>query len=265
MAGESILDHLDSEAVVLFLGTHPDDEHTVGPLLARAADVCRKVVVLCLTGGESGWNLHREDLTRTLADVRRQEFHSAMAVLGCEPIMLDYVNGLTRAHPDGLAVLDYEETAVARWRSPGGRDASVDEVLARWSSQSGDPVQRVLEIFRREKPTVVINFDPLVGYTNHIEHMAAAKVALAAVKQYNSAGDARAALFYAHSPDQQVKGAERIKTADLSRAGGKDYRQIADVSQMFYESQYGSRGSDRAAKYMFAWHDEQLIEKAPLD
>ena len=42
----------------------------------------------------------------------------------------------------------------------------------------------------------------------------------------------------------------------------KDYRKVADASQDFYESQYGTRGSDRAARYLYAHHDQQLIECA---
>lgn len=264
MSNSSILDYLNSDAVIVYVGAHPDDEHTVGPLLARAVDLCRKVTVASLTKGGSGWNLHREDLTQTLCQLREKEFKASMKVLGCHPVMFDYTNGLSQAHPDGLAVLEPEAPAVARWRAPGGRDGSTDEILQRWTSEGGDPVQRILTLFKAEKPTVVMVFDPIKGYTNHPEHVVVSQVATEAVKIYNRTAATAATLFYSYSPADDIPGAERIETTTLSKMGGKDYRAIADEAQMCYQSQYGTRGSEQAKKYMFAWHDQQLIQKAAI-
>ncbi|MBN2583730.1 MAG: PIG-L family deacetylase [Planctomycetes bacterium] len=261
MAAESILDRFQEDTVVVYVGAHPDDEHTVGPLLAYAADCCREVTVVCLTRGESGWNLHKEDLTRTLGDVRQAEFEAAVRTLGCTPMMLDYVNGTSKAHPDGLAVQDYEDTAITRWRATRGDGSnSVESIRARWTRETGDPVDRLAQIFQEKQPTVVIAFEPGKGYTNHPEHVAMALVTRDALAKHNQSAKVKATLYWSHNPTDDVPGAERIMTDALSKAGGKDYRKIADTSQDFYESQYGSRGSERAAKNLYHHHDQQLIE-----
>lgn len=260
---DSILNYFTPDAVAIYVGAHPDDEHTIGPLLARAADVCCKVTVACFTRGESGWNLHREDLTQTLAQMREKEFMAAMKVLGCHGIMFDYINGTSTAHPQGLAVLEREDAAAKRWHAPGGRD-SLDDIRARWTRQAGDPVQRLVELFNRERPTVVMVFDPVKGYTNHDEHVAVSLATTEAVKKYNATADRPAALFYSYSPSNDLPEAERIFSSALTSLGNKDYRAIADQSQMCYESQYGTRGSADAEKYMFRWHDQQLMLKAEV-
>ncbi|HOI54316.1 MAG TPA: PIG-L family deacetylase [Phycisphaerae bacterium] len=264
MPAESILDCFRKDAVVLYVGAHPDDEHTVGPLLAFAADRCRELTVVCLTEGQSGWNLHKEDLSRTLAQVRRAEFEAAVRTLGGEPMMLDYVNGTSRAHPEGLAVHDDEETAFRRWKAieRSTRDNTLEGIRERWVRQTGDPVARLAGIFRQKQPTVVLVFEPGRGYTNHPEHVAVAQVTREALGQYNRAAKAKATLYYTHNPDDDVPGAERIRTERLSEIGGRDYRKVADRSQEFYESQYGTHGSEQAAKYYYAHHDEQLIQCA---
>jgi LmbE family N-acetylglucosaminyl deacetylase len=264
MAAESILEHFQKDAVVVYVGAHPDDEHTVGPLLAFAADRCRELTVVCLTQGQSGWNLHKEDLTRTLAQVRRAEFEAAVRTLGGEPMMLDYVNGTSMAHPEGLAVHEDEQAALRRWRTieRGTYDNTVEGIRQRWTRQTGDPVARLADIFRRKQPTVVLVFEPGRGYTNHPEHIAVSQVTREALGQYNREAKVKAMLYYTHNPEDDVPGAERIRTERLSEIGGRDYRQVADRSQDFYESQYGARGSEQAAKYSYAHHDEQLIQCA---
>ena len=142
----SFLESLRPDDVVLFAGTHADDETLSGPLLAYCADHCREVVVSCMTRGESGHNLTREDLTHTLSQVREMEFRASVGAFGGLPIMLDYVNATSRAHPGGLAILDPDPQARERWGTAVVQ--TLDGVLARWTSQTGSPVEALLTILR---------------------------------------------------------------------------------------------------------------------
>ncbi len=260
--GDSILDRFHRDAVVMFVGPHPDDETVVSPLLAFAVDRCREVFVVSLTRGEAGWNLHKEDLARTLAQVREAELRAAARVLGFTPVVLDYINGQSQAHPDGLAVLEREPEAFARWRSGGGPGESTEAVRRRWTSQAGDPLQRLVRLFREKKPTVVLTYDPDKGFTNHVEHKALAPVVLEAVREHNRSAATRAVLYYAYNPADTVPDAERIMTRSLCEAGAKDYRGIAWESRACYESQFGTRGSARRDEQAALWQDQQLVKLA---
>jgi len=244
----SFLDGLGPDDVVVFAGAHPDDETVVGALLACCADRCREVVVVSLTRGESGHNLARADLTQTLAQVREKEFNAAVRALGCTPVMFDYVNGVSRAHPQGLAVLEPHELAVKRWRAAGRQEP--DAIRARWTEQTGDPVETLLALFRDKHPSVVITFELKRGFSGHPEHVAMARVTLEAVRAYNRSAGAPAALYCVYPPSESVEGAERISGDDLNRAGRKDYLAMADACKSLYESQFGPRGSETSARYI---------------
>ncbi|NLF33229.1 MAG: PIG-L family deacetylase [Planctomycetes bacterium] len=254
MGTEPLLDRLQADDVVVFVGAHPDDETLVGPLLAYCADHCRELVVVSLTRGQSGWNLAGEDLTRTLAEVRQAEFASAVGRLGGEPVTWEYVNGTSTAHPQGLAVRDVEETAVARWRSPGGRDVSADAVYDKWIRQGGDPSGRLADLLGRRGATIVIALDPKTGVTNHPEHVAATRAAAAGVQACNERGGAPIALYYVVRPPDAPPAAERIATADLTIRGSRDYGAIAHESHAFYASQYRpERFADPAHRRTEQW------------
>ena len=244
----SILDLIQPDAVVMFVGVHPDDETLVAPLLAYAADRCREVIMFSLTQGESGWNLHKEDLTRTMAQVRHAEFRAAAEILACTPIMFDYVNGTSKAHPDGLAVLDLEDQAKTRRTAPGGHDASPEAARQRWTSQNGDPVARLAQLFGEKQPDLLITFDPEKGYTGHTEHIALVPIVLEAARQYNRNARKPAELYYFYNPDDNVEDAEIVVSRKLNEAGDKDYLKLSLESKACYQSQYGTRGSERSLK-----------------
>ena len=248
MSSAGFIDGLTQDDVLVFAGTHPDDETVIGPLLAYCADRCREVVVISLTRGESGHNLTKEDLTQTLAEVRVKEFNDSVRKLGCTPVMLDYVNGLSRAHPDGLAVLDLHKSAARRWRAAGGQDPKA--ARARWTEQTGDPVETLRAFLREKQPAVVITFDLEKGFSGHPEHVAMARVTLDAVRAHNRNVEPKATLYCAYDPEGAVQGGERILTSDLSRAGGRDYLALAGQCRALYESQFGPRGSDTSASYV---------------
>lgn len=248
MSSAAFLDRLKQDDVLVFAGTHPDDETTIGPLLAHCAERCREVVVISLTRGESGRNLNKEDRTQTLAQVRDKEFNAAVRKLGCTPVMFDYVNGTSRAHPEGLAVLDLEEEAHKRWRAAGRQDPK--SIYARWTEQTGNPTETLLAFLREKQPAVVITFDLEKGFSGHPEHVAMAQVTLDAVRAYNRSVEPKLALYCAYWPSETVEGAERIHTSDLVRAGGKDYLALAAECRSLYESQFGPRGSEKSAHYI---------------
>jgi LmbE family N-acetylglucosaminyl deacetylase len=238
MDQEPLIKRLAKKDVVVFVGAHPDDETLVGPVLAFCADQCRELVVVSLTKGESGWNLAKEDLTQTLAQVRWKEFVSAVRTLGGTPIAFDYVNGTSKAHPEGLAVLDLEETAVARWRAPGGREQTADAIYERWTGEAGDPAGELARLFREKDATIVIALEPEHGVTNHLEHVAATRAVIAAVRECSRQREDGLLLYYVVRPSEAPERAEHIATSELNAAGGKDYGQIAHESRAFYVSQY---------------------------
>ena len=263
MSPSAFLDALRPDDVILFGGTHPDDETVIGPLLAYCADRCREVVVVSLTRGQSGHNLTREDLTQTLSQVREQEFRASVGAFGGTPIMLDYVNGLSRAHPGGLAVLDLRPEAHKRWRSVGPQ--SPDDILERWTRQTGDPVEAMLALLRANRPSAVITLDLERGFTGHPEHIAMAQVTLEAVRGYNADAEPKAALYCAFDPKGDVQEGERILTSDLSRLSGKDYSALAGECRIIYESQFGPRGSDHSNDYSSKRASEALLQRVDID
>jgi LmbE family N-acetylglucosaminyl deacetylase len=250
VAEDRFIGVLRQEDVVVFVGAHPDDETLVAPLLAYCADHCRELVVVSLTKGESGWNLATEDLTQTLGQVRAREFDLAVRKLGGTPVTLDYVNGTSRAHPQGLAVLDPEETAHGRWEAPGGRHQTADAAYEEWNEQGGDPAVRLAGLFREKRATIAIALEPGKGVTNHVEHVAATRAVIAAVKACCGQGAPGIRLYYVVPSSDAPEGAERIATSDLSAAGGRDYARIAQASRAFYVSQFrfdpsGEQGGER--------------------
>lgn len=264
MAAASITDCFQKNAVVVFVGAHPDDETTIGPLLAWAADRCRKVLMVSLTRGDGGWNLNREDLTRTLAEVREAEFAEAARVLGCRPVTYRYLNGASLAHPRGLAVPDSEETAWRRWQTQGDKGRTAESIYAEWTRDGGDPADRLLELFRREEATVILALEPRNGYTGHPEHVAATQATLKATKAYAQTTGAAVVMYYVWKPSEEVEGGERISSAALAAAGGKDYLRIANESWACHESQFGPRGSQKSVKYIAGGVPQCLLQAVPL-
>lgn len=261
MVRSSLLDRLTGEAVVMFVGAHPDDETMIGPLMAYCGDRCRELFIVSLTRGDGGHNLGTEDLTRRLTEVRDAEMTAAVGIFGGTPVTFGYVNGASRAHPDGLAVLDSAETARRRWQTCGDKGQTAEITYARWTAEAGDPAATVRGLLRERQPTVVIALDPVKGFTNHPEHVTVAQATLAAVKAYSADDGGRALLYYAYRPTDDVEGAERFTTADLVAAGGKDYLAISKASWAEYESQYGLKGSGMLAAHIGDGVQEFLIRR----
>ena len=251
--GKSILSGFNKNEVLVFVGAHPDDETMIGPVLAYAADRCKMVAVICLTKGESGWNLDKEDLTRTLAEVRNAEFERCQKVLKTRPIMLSYTNGLTRAHPKGLAVLDLVDAAVKRWKSKAaGKESSMD-IYERWTKERGDPKDAILKLLKELGATIVITMDPLVGCTRHPEHVTVSEATSRAMDEYRKKIKPEAVFYYLwRTPEPPLdstfeipKECEVLPAKDFPKDGGKDYIEIGETGYECYKSQYPDLAVER--------------------
>jgi LmbE family N-acetylglucosaminyl deacetylase len=230
----SLLDLVTRGAVVVFIGSHPDDETVVGSLLAYIADRANDVWVVSLTRGEAGWNLDKEDRSRTLTAVREVEFAEAVSILKAKPVLFDYVNGVSKAHPEGLAVAEAEDPAMLRWDTKGDHAQTPDGVYARWTRDAGDPADKIATFLRQKNADVVVTLEPERGFTDHPEHIATAHATLRAVR----ASSRSMALYYAYPNDAKGVDGERIPVERLNAQGGKDYARIAVQSWSCYRSQF---------------------------
>jgi LmbE family N-acetylglucosaminyl deacetylase len=248
--GGSFLDNVSRDAVIVFVGAHPDDETTLSPLLAYCARRCREVVVVSLTRGQAGCNLGRADLTRTLAEVRTAELAAATQILGCTSLTYEYINGLSTAHPGGLAVLEPLDAARARWQAIDHNGQTPTMHYDRWTAEAGDPAERLLGLLRDKRPAAVIALEIENGFTDHPEHITATLAARNALAAYNRQARRPAALYYAYPNDRPVEGAETITTEQLNRLGAEDYGAIAWQAWRCYESQYGLNDGPKRDQHM---------------
>ena len=134
---------------LLAVFAHPDDEtFGGGGLLARYAAEGVRVSMVCAPRGEVGEISDPSLATReNLGEVRERELRDACRVLGIEePIILGYRDsGMAgtsdNANPRAFSQADQEEV-----------------------------VEKVVEIIRRERPHVLVTFDPNGGY-GHPDHI----------------------------------------------------------------------------------------------
>ncbi|MFQ5934481.1 MAG: PIG-L family deacetylase, partial [Dehalococcoidia bacterium] len=134
---------------------HPDDEtFGCGGLLAKYAAEGVRVSVVCATRGEAG-EISDPSLAsaENLAQVRERELRKACRALGVETV---YILGY-RDSGMGGAPSNHHPRAL--------RNAPIEEV-------SG----RIVEAIRRERPQVILTFDPDGGY-GHPDHIAIHKAA----------------------------------------------------------------------------------------
>lgn len=154
----------------MFVGAHPDDETAVGPLLARAAEQT-KVIVVCFTKGEGGANKVGPELDAALGEIRAKELAAAAKVLGVEHRILGFWNGL----PGGM-------------RNPENPRETPEQAIARWRQSGRDPAGELVKAIRQWRPDIIISFDPAQGFTGHKEHRAVAMLTAAAFQEAADAG-----------------------------------------------------------------------------
>jgi LmbE family N-acetylglucosaminyl deacetylase len=146
------------------VGAHPDDESFgVGGTLAQYAAAGFKVYYICGTRGEVG-EVTQESMQgyASIADLRSSELKCAAEILG----LTDVIH------------LNYRDSGMA-----GSKDNKHPQALA--AAPLEQVAGRIVEIFRRLKPEVVVTFDPIGGY-HHPDHVA---IHNATVLAFSAAGD----------------------------------------------------------------------------
>jgi LmbE family N-acetylglucosaminyl deacetylase len=135
---------------VLACFAHPDDEaFGTGGVLAKHSAEGDRVVLVCATRGECGEISDPALATpETLGAVREQEMQRAAAALGIHEVIF----------------LDFRDSGMAG-------TAENDDPRAFVNARSDDVVATLTEIIRRERPGVVITFEPHGGY-GHPDHKA---------------------------------------------------------------------------------------------
>ncbi len=137
---------------LLAIHAHPDDESSKGAAtVARYSAAGYRCVLVTATGGEAGDILNpaldRPDVKERLSELRREELYEAAEIIGYDHVIeLGYRDsGMpdteANQHPDALANADF------------------DEVLG-----------RIVEIVRRERPSVILGYDDHERYP-HPDHL----------------------------------------------------------------------------------------------
>lgn len=175
-----------SELCVLAVHAHPDDEASKGAAtFAKYADQGIRTIVVTCTGGERGDvlnpSLNVAEVEGRMPEVRRAEMAAAAEILSLSAhYWLGFVDSGLPAWGEGL---------------PDGCFAS---------APLAEPVERLVAIFRDERPQVVVTYDEFGGYP-HPDHVMVHKVSMAALdaaedpSAYPELGEAhRAAKVYYH-------------------------------------------------------------------
>lgn len=155
---------MNKERILIFVGAHPDDETLgIGATLAQYASSGVKVYYICATRGEAG-ETDAESMSgfSSVSEMRTHELDCATRELGlAEVIHLDYRDSGMSGSEDN--------------KHPNAFINASEDIV----------VKRIVEIFRKIKPQVVLTFDPIGGY-RHPDHIHTHNVT---VKAFHAAGD----------------------------------------------------------------------------
>jgi len=229
---------------VIFISAHPDDEVYVSSLLGFAADYSSGTI-LCATAGQSGGCFLAEASPLTLGEVRTRELAKAAARIGVSSVVYGCKNGISMAHPNGTAILESGEQAVARWIAAGEDKETAEQAVARWRGECPEFAAQLRKKINSLRPCIVITFDPEYGMTGHNEHRALSLVVqeLFNAKEKKNRVSDDVSLFYVIHPDRAKPEDLRISSAELTERGGRDYVQNALEAFAVHESQLGPTGS----------------------
>lgn len=169
----------------LFVFAHPDDETFLcGGTISQLSQAGHQIKLICATKGEAGLVGNPELTTQDkLGEVRTNEQAKAAKILGISQIYyLGYLDGqLNQTSPKKLA-------------------------------------DKILQIFRNEKPDIVITFDK-TGVTNHPDHIVISKTATKAFKKYFLTNK-KVQLYYVVEPKSRI---------NLLRKNGCEYDAFGKV------------------------------------
>lgn len=188
---------------ILFVFAHPDDESfSSGGTIARLAKRGEKVILVTATRGEAGEVGDPPFCTReNLGKAREKELRNAAKILGIKNIIfLDFI------------------------------DATLKDRVA-------DLKHKILSIFIKEAPDVVVTFDRHGG-SNHPDHKAVSNATTKAFKKYMGSSRKHISLYHTAVPRSYLR---KYKKADLVyKAFGKmkgtpdeDITTIVDVRETF--------------------------------
>jgi mycothiol S-conjugate amidase len=137
---------------ILSLHAHPDDESSKGAAtVAKLIDEGARAVLVTATGGEAGEILNpamdRPEVVNRLAEVRAEELASAAEIIGYSTVEM----------------LGYRDSGMPESPDNAHREAFCNQDLE-------DVLERVVEIVRRERPSVVLGYDDHEFYP-HPDHL----------------------------------------------------------------------------------------------
>lgn len=159
-----------ASSTILAVFAHPDDETSVGPLLARYADEGHAVYLALVTSGQIGDS--HTDIPRgeRLGAVREEEARCASLALGIRPpLLLGFMDG---------AVSDRQTLPKVR--------------------------ERLRQVIDEIKPEVVITWGP-DGLTGHPDHRAVSSVVTELFQQRSGASHAPRKLYYVAYPESRFQ------------------------------------------------------------
>lgn len=159
----------------IFVFAHPDDEtFSSGGTIAKLVSQKHKVNLITATKGEAGEPGNPPITTREkIGEVREQELRRAAKILGISEIFfLGFIDGKLRY----------------------ARNKKLE--------------QKILSIFKKEKPDVVITFDK-TGGSNHPDHKAIGRAATNVFFDYKDLVNKQVRLYHTAMPKSFVKQFEK--------------------------------------------------------
>jgi mycothiol conjugate amidase Mca len=193
---------MPEQRTLIAVHAHPDDECIgTGGILARyAAEGVRTVLVTCTDGAVGEISDPALATPDNLAEVRSRELDASVRVLG-----------ISR-----LVKLGYRDSGMAG-------TADNDNPASFHQASFDEAVERVVTVFRAERPQVIVTYDERGGY-GHPDHVRAHQVAVAAFEaagdasRYTEAGPAWAPskLYYSVFPRSAMQRfGERMREAGI--------------------------------------------------
>lgn len=179
---------IEKLGTILCVGAHPDDETWIaGGVLAAAAQNGQRVAVLTATKGELGVQDHKQWPAEALAQIRAQELHDSLAILGitehgwlgckdgecdcvdCDMMAARLIKHIQAIKPDSIVTFGPEgltghadHTAVAEWCSQAVRQCGLPVMLYQavhtqdWYDRWGKELhERANVFFNIDEPPIV--------------------------------------------------------------------------------------------------------------